>query len=292
MRRSIGVPASVVFVIAAMSPVCAQMPAGPSPPPPIVQRFREMTKVGHGDAHEANERAWSAAYARSRIPMYGVAMTSMAGPSDVWFISGYSSFKALEDMGTAIGKDKELTAAINMLAAKDADYVSDATGSIWVLRPDLSYRDTVDWSRMHAYEMITVRARPGHSGDIKQIVEKIRAGHASAGTSARWAMYQGMMGVPDGTYLVVVPHASLADLDVGMKDDALFATALGEAGARELDRLSSDGVISIQTDLYTVSPRMSYVSDEWRAADADFWRGAAVMQAGEPVPAKKPVKKP
>jgi hypothetical protein len=291
MRRSIGVPASVILVVTIQSMARAQMPAGPTPPPPIVQRYREMVKVGRASTHEANERAWSAAIAKSKIPVYTVAMTSMTGANDAWYVSGYSSFKAFDDVNTAMAKDKELTAAVNTFAARDADYVSDAVGSIWMLRPDLSYRDTVNWSAMHAYEMITVRARPGHNGDVKQIVDKLRATHLAAHTSAHWAMYQGAMGVPEGTYLVMVPHASIADLDVGMKEDAQFANALGEAGGKELDKLSADGVISVQTDLYAVSPAMSYVSEAWRTADADFWKGASVMQAGEPT-AKKSAKKP
>jgi hypothetical protein len=95
-----------------------------------------------------------------------------------------------------------------------------------------------------------------------------------------------MLGVPDGTYLVIVPHKSVADIDVGMKEDALFAKALGEAGGKELEKLSSDGVISVETNLFAVNAKMSYVSKEWRVADADFWKGSAVMQAGAPAETK------
>jgi len=101
-----------------------------------------------------------------------------------------------------------------------------------------------------------------------------------------------MMGVPDGTFLVIIPHKSVADLDMGMKEDEKFGKALGEAGGKELAKLSSDGVISTQTDLYVVNPKMSYVSNEWRVADADFWKGSAVVQAGAPMAAKKEAKKP
>jgi hypothetical protein len=293
MRRRIGM--SVPLILALAPPAMAQsaMPAGPTTPPPIIQRYREMVKVGRGDAHEANEKGWSAAYAKAKIPYFSVAMTAMTGPNDAWFMSGWPSFKALDDANTAVAKDKELTAAISGFAIKDAEDVSDAVASIWALRPDLSYRDTVAWSEMHAYEMITVRARPGHNDDIKKIAEKIRATHVAAHTSARWAMYQGVMGVPDGTFLVMIPHKTVADLDIGMKEDAQFGKALGDVGAKELDKLSNDGVISVQTDLFAVSAKMSYVSEDWRASDADFWKGAAVMQAGAPAAAaKKESKKP
>jgi hypothetical protein len=40
-----------------------------------------------------------------------------------------------------------------------------------------------------------------------------------------------------------------------------------------------------------VNAKMSYVSDAWRGADVDFWKGAAVMQAGAPAE-KKAAKNP
>jgi hypothetical protein len=278
--------APLLLGIATFATAQSTMPAGPTPPPPLLQRFREAVRVGKGDAHEANERAWAVAYANSKLPIYSVAMTAMTGPNDAWWMSAWSSFKEYDDANVAMAKNKELTAAISQYSAKDAEYVSDAVGSMWALRPDLSYRDTVDWSAMHAYEMITVRARPGHSDDLKRIAERLAATHKAAGTSAHWAMYQGTLGVPDGTYLVIVPHKSVADIDVGMKEDALFAKALGEAGGKELEKLSSDGVISVETNLFAVNAKMSYVSKEWRVADADFWKGSAVMQAGAPAETK------
>jgi hypothetical protein len=292
MRRRISLSAVLLLAtstLAAQSP----MPAGPSSPPPIIQRFREMVKVGHPDAHEANERAWAGAYAKTKLPYYSIALTSMTGANDAWWLSGWQSFKQFDDANAALAKNKEFQAAISQYSAKDAEYVNDAVGSLWVLREDMSYRDTVEWSKMHAYQMITVRARPGHDGEVKQIALKIRAAHQAARTSAHWAMYQGMMGVPDGTYLVIIPLKSVAELDVGMKEDALFAKALGDAGGKELDKLSADGVISTETNLFSVSAKMSYVSEDWHVADAEFWKGGAtVMQAGSPVGAKKAPPKP
>jgi hypothetical protein len=286
------VSVAAVLGFAALSMAQSQAPTAPWGPPLILQRYREMVKVGRGDPHQANEHGWASAYAKSKIPYYLLAMTSMSGPNDAWYWAAYSSFKDFDEKNTAIANNKELTAAVNAFALKDAEDVSDAMASLWLLRPDLSYRDTVVWSQMHAYEMITVRARPGHNNDVTQIAQKIRATHMAAQTSARWAMYQGYAGVPDGTFLVIVPHKDLAELDVGMKEDAQFTKALGDVGGKELDKLSSDGIISTQTDIYAVDPKMSYVAASWLAADADFWKGAAVMQAGNPAPAKKDAKKP
>jgi hypothetical protein len=294
MRRRISLSALLLLGTATLATTQPPMPAGPTPPPPIIQRFREMVKIGHADAHEANERAWAGAYAKTKLPYYSIALTSMTGPNDAWWMSAWQSFKQFDETNAALAKNKEFQAANNQYSAKDAEYVSDGIGSLWALRQDLSYRDTVDWSTMHAYQMIAIRARPGHDGDFKQIALKIRATHQAAATGAHWAMYQGMMGVPDGTYLVIIPLKSVADIDAGMKEDAQFAKALGEVGAKELDKLSSDGIISVETNLFAVSAKMSYVSEDWHAADADFWKGGAssVMQAGSPMGSKKAAPKP
>jgi hypothetical protein len=215
----------------------SKMPAGPGSPPLILQRFRKVVKTGRNDAHEALEHTWANADAKSKLPIY--SMTSMTGPNDAWGVSGYSSFKDFDDANAAIAKNKELAATISQFSAKDVENISDGISTLWVLRRDLSYRDSVDWSHMHAYEVLTVRVRPGHNDDLKKIVDKLAATHKAARTSAHWAMYQGLMGVPDGTYMVLVPHASVADLDVGMCEDAEFAKALGELGGKEPDKLSA-----------------------------------------------------
>jgi hypothetical protein len=291
MRRRVWMSVPLLLANAILAMAQSKMPAGPGSPPLILQRFREVVKIGRNDAHEALEHTWANAYAKSKLPVYSIAMTSMTGPNDAWWMSGYSSFKDFDEANASIAKNKELAATISQFSAKDVENISDGISTIWVLRQDLSYRDSVDWSHMHAYEVLTVRARPGHNDDVKKIAEKLAATHKAARTSAHWAMYQGLMGVPDGTYMVLIPHASIADLDVGMREDALFAKALGEVGGRELDKLSADGVISVETNLFAVSAKMSYVSDAWRAADADFWKGSAVLQAGAPMEkpaAKKP----
>ena len=293
MRRRISLSALLLLATPTLATAQSPMPAGPGAPPPIIQRFRETVKVGHADAHEANERAWAGAWAKTKLPLYSIALTSMTGPNDAWWMSGWQSFKQFDEANAALAKNKEFQAAVSQFSAKDAEYVSDGVSSLWALREDMSYRDTVDWSTMHAYQMITVRARPGHDGDVKAIALKIRATHQAAHTNAHWAMYQAMMGVPDGTYLVIIPLKSVADLDLGMKEDAQFAKALGEAGGKELDKLSNDGVMSTQTDLFAVSAKMSYVSDAWHAADAEFWKGGAtMMQAGSPAGSKKAAPKP
>jgi len=290
MRRRISMSVPLLLGIATLAPA-QSMPSGPTPPPPIIQRFRESVKIGRNDAHEANERVWAAAYAKSGLPAYSIAMTAMTGSNDAWWMSGWSSFKQYDDMNAAIAKNKELSAALVAYGAKDTEFITDGASSMWTLREDMSYRDTVDWSRMHAYQVIVARARQGHSGDVKRITDRLAATHKAAGTAAHWAMYQGMFGVADGSFMVLIPLASVADVDVGMKEDAAFGKALGQAGGEELDKLSADGIISVETNLFAVSPKMSYVSKEWRMADADFWKGSAVMQAGEPME-KKPAKKP
>ena len=159
-------------------------------------------------------------------------MTAMTGPNDALVHVRMAVVQGVRRREHCGRQGQGVYDRVSGFAVKDAEDVSDAVASFWMLRPDLSYRDTVAWSQMHAYEMITVRARPGHNDDVKKIAEKIRATHMAAHTSAHWAMYQGGMGVPDGTFLVIIPHKTVADLDVGMKEDAQFGKPSATSAGR------------------------------------------------------------
>ena len=61
MRRRISMSVPLLPGITTFATAQPTMPADPTPPPPLIQRFREAVKVGKDDAHEANERAWARA---------------------------------------------------------------------------------------------------------------------------------------------------------------------------------------------------------------------------------------
>ena len=76
----------------------------------------------------------------------------------------------------------------------------------------------------------------------------------------------------------------MSAIDLGYSEDKKWVAALGgEEGLRKLDEKFGDAVESSHSELFTVNPKQSYVSDDWIKADPGFWR---------PKPAAMPAAKP
>ena len=47
---------------------------------------------------------------------------------------------------------------------------------------------------------------------------------------------------------------------------------MGEEGMKKFSELLATSIETSQHNLFSFSPKMSYVSDEWIKADPDFWK--------------------
>ena len=74
-----------------------------------------------------------------------------------------------------------------------------------------------------------------------------------------------------GTYVILTGLRSASEIDAGFEHWKQFAAALGENGLRRLGELEAASVDSSEHQLFVFNPKMSYVSDEYIKADADFW---------------------
>src|SRR5205085_333495 len=87
-------------------------------PPAVMQIIRESVKEGRSAAHEKVESDWAAAFRKRNISFHSVALTSMTGPSEAWFLVGYPSFAAVEQANQETQKPG-FKAEMDMLEARD-----------------------------------------------------------------------------------------------------------------------------------------------------------------------------
>ena len=66
-------------------------------PPKVLRIFREDVKEGKGSAHEKVETRWAQTMARLKYPANTLALTSLTGTSQAWFLEGHDSFAAIGD---------------------------------------------------------------------------------------------------------------------------------------------------------------------------------------------------
>src|SRR5437868_6305220 len=92
MRKEWMIPFAIC-VLAALAPqAIAQTP----PPPKVLTIFREDVKPGRSAAHEKLEAGYPAAMRKAKWTTYSLAMTSVSGVGDAWFLTGYPSLEAME----------------------------------------------------------------------------------------------------------------------------------------------------------------------------------------------------
>jgi hypothetical protein len=259
-----------LLTVVSAAPLVAQM-TGSQPPPPVLLIQRELVKPGKGPAHNQWESGWPAAFAKANYPTNYIGMNALSGINEAWFLIGYPSFDALEKDNARMDADASLGAELRRLYTGESDFVESTRAVMAAYIPGISHNPNVDLSKMRYFEVITYTMRPGHDGDFLRAAGMVRDGFTKAGIDVPWATYHVVSGAPAGTYYVFLPFRSLAAMDKGASNWAAMTTALGAEQTGALGKLITDGVATEQSQIFSMNPKMSYVSKEMKAADP-FWR--------------------
>jgi hypothetical protein len=248
----------------------AQSPAADDPAK-LIRIFREEVKPGRAAAHQKNEAAWAQAFARAGYASHYVAMTSMTGLPEAWFIEPHDSFASIEKVDQEMEKNAALVAEVEALSAKDGDLLSSFRGLIARYREDLSYRPSpVGLGKVRYVGVFSERVKPGYRRDYEESVKLDVAAYTKAGiTNERWIGYSVAAGSPGGLYLYFAPMAALAAGDVD--NEKVYEEAMGERGRARQTEITRQGVLSTEFQLFEVSPKMSYLPKEVTGVDPDFW---------------------
>lgn len=284
MKKGFTLAAAVVLVAGASS-LLAQTPAAPGGPPKVLQIFREEVKPGKSVAHEKWETGWPRAFARANWPTRFLAITSLSGPSEAWFLTGHESFAAWEKDRQNLDKAAALKAEDDRLSAGDGEFLSAHRSIAAALREDLSNKPNITLGKMRYFRIVTFRVRPGHETDFTDAVKIVRDAYEKAKVDLPWAVYQIVSGMPGPTYLLFLPMKSLEEIDAALARSKTIQEAEGEENGKKLQKLASDGYLTTESNIYAFSPKMSYVAPEVAAADPDFWTpkpvAAPAAAAGE-----------
>jgi hypothetical protein len=259
-----------------------------TPPPKVLAITREFVKPGKGGAlHEKAESAFVQAMTRAKWPTHYLAVSAITGKPRVLFLTGYDSFEAWEKDVLATQKNAMLSAALDRAAVADGDLLSDFDSSALVYSDEYSLRSSVDIPHMRYFDIALYRVRPGHDGDWDKIVKMVKAAYEKI-PDVHFATYYAQYGQEGTTYVVFTPMKSASEIDKGFAQDKQFMANMGEDGMKKFSELLAGAIEFSQHNLFSFSPAMSYVSDEWIKADPDFWKPkphAAAPKKAEEKPA-------
>lgn len=250
------------------------------PPPKVLQIIREQVKPGRAAAHEKVELGWPKAWAKANWPNGWIAMTSVSGPPEAWFLNAWASYAAMEKDREDTDKNAALKAENDQLSAQDGDLLTGTTNILASYREDLSYRPNINVGKMRYFAVTTYRVNPGRAREFNEWRRLAKEQHEKGKVDEHFALYQVVSGAPGGTFLSFVPHKSLAELDTDAHGKA-YQDAQGEEGRARINELQHEALLSTTAQIFLFSPKMSYVGKELAANDPDFW-------TPKPPPAKAP----
>ena len=259
-------------------------------PPPYIQIFREEVKAGRVAAHRQSEAGWPRAFARARIRNHYIAMTTVYGPTEAWFFEGHRSVAEIDSVNQAIDAAPGLTQELDRLSQADAANINGVRTLLARHVPEASNGPDINPAEMRAWEVVIFRVRPGKEGSFYQGAKVYQSVVQQASVAWPWATYEVLAGMPGPTYLVFVPHKTLAEIDPATGAAAAIQKAMTEETMKTLGTLS-EGFVSVETLVFTPSPEMSYPPADWVAQDPRYWgrtataaRPAARPQAAAPNP--------
>lgn len=260
-----------------------------APPPAYLQIFREEVKVGRGGPHVATEAGWPRAFAKAKTPNHYIALTSVYGPNEAWFVEGHNSIAELDEANKAIQAAPGLSPELDRLSEADAANINNSRALLARYQASLSNGPDIDVAAMRIWELIIFRARPGKEASFVGTANLYRKLVEQVGVEAPWATFEVMAGMPGPTYLVFVPHKTLAELDPATGAGAAMEKAMNEETMKQFGTLA-EGFATVETMIFSPSPEMSYVSAEFASQDPSYWnrKPPSLMKTKSPAPKPQP----
>lgn len=243
----------------------------PTSQPKMLTIYREQIKVGHAGAHVKTEAGWPAAFAKAKSPYYYLALVSITGPSEAWFLSPWDSYaswgKSMSDeMGNA-----ELSAELDRLSMADAEHVEGLRIMEATARPDLSHGKYPDLNKQRFWEITIMRVRPGHEEKFAAAAKTYAAMATRSEPNAAWRVYQISGGMPGPAFLIFSSFTAFGDLDAMMAGDEKMWKSITPEEKAVFDKFATEALLNAESNKYRLDPQMSYVSAETRASDPAFW---------------------
>lgn len=205
--------------------------------------------------------------ARAQVDVLGVRAAT--GLPETWNIEMHPTFASIEDLDSALGSvpmpvtsvcvDEVLGSARTMIAYYRAG---------WGYRSEEAVRMLPRARYLH---IAIYRMRPGGDDQLEKLMTVRRRKMDAVNLDRPDLVYHVVSGGQSGLYIVLAPMVSLRKLDEGVAKLPAYAEPIAAAESQAgLEAAAAQ--ISLESLLFHIDPAISYVTDEFAAADPTFWR--------------------
>jgi hypothetical protein len=251
--------------------VLAQGQPLPTSQPTLITITREKVKMGRAADHERLEAGWPAAFAKAKSTSYYLAMTSLTGAGEAWFLTPYADNAAIAADMKQQSSDTVLAKELDRLSRADADLLNDWTIIQARSRPDLSHGAFPDLAKVRFWEVTTFRVRPGHEAEFEAAAKAYGAAAERAAPGYSYRIYQVTLGMPQPTFLVFATVDSYGQFDDMATNGQKTMQGFTTEESATMQKFSTDALINSESNRFALNPTMSYVAAETRATDVAFW---------------------
>src|SRR6266581_2033976 len=216
----------------------------PTSQPALVTIVREDVKVGRTAEHARIEAGWPAAFGRANSPDHYLAMVSLTGAPQAWYIIPTASNAAYGEQLKRYDNDPATTAELDRLSRADAE-VLEGTRTIQAMaRPDLSRGTFPDLTKQRFWEISLVRVRPGHEADFDAAVKAYMAAADRAESHNQFRTYEVNTGLPVPTYIIFASVADYGEFDRMFADGMKTFQSANAAEQAAIQKFSTDAALS------------------------------------------------
>ena len=276
----------------------------PPDPPKVLRIARYSIKPGRTAAEERIGGILARAMGRAKYPANFIALSSVSGEPGLWIVESHDSFASVESADAFIENTAPLKWSVGQFEAQNGELVSGERHLLAAYRKDLSYHAEElarDLPKMRYVSVVMVRLHPSRDADFAEAVKLVTGAYEKTNSDQPMAVYQVVSGSPGPAYLFFSPMISLKTMDQAPARGLAIREAMGESSAAAMLKTSGEVTASSESFLFSLNPRMSYVSKEFAAVDPEFWtpkpppRPAAQPPGtapGAPPPPTAPTPKP
>lgn len=243
------------------------------PPPNVLLLVYQQVKPGAAAARHKLGLDGVDAYERYDIPVHFIAMKAVTGDAGTLWLDPFDSFDAIEKAASAIGEANSRHLDLVRNQQMIDELVTRQTTLTAVRRDDLGYRtESFDLSKARYLRILVARVAPGHEADFAEETKALAASYEKADSKFPWAVYQVDLGMERPAYIFLVPLRSLKDLDDLLASSSSRERSRSEAEQQHMQQLVREAYVSLESNLYAISPELSHVPKDFVAADPGFWK--------------------
>jgi hypothetical protein len=242
----------------------------PTTQPNLLQIIREDVKIGHGADHTKTEAGWPAAFEKAKSPHFYLALASLTGANEVWYVVPYESHAAMADEMKLSNDDPVLAAELARLSKVDAEHLTATRTIQATARKDLSRGTFPDTAKQRFYEVTIFRVRPGHEGSFAAAAKAYGSAAGRAAPETSFRVYEVIAGMPGPTYLVFSSVPAFGQFDRMMSEGEATMKGFSEEEKAVFTKFN-EGLVNAESHRFRLDPEMSYVPAAVRAQDAAFW---------------------